>query len=140
MANIRSVDQIGQKWATVTPQRAADFEAGIQNPKADWAQNTANANQAWKDGVAKAVAADRFSKGVAKAGTAAWQEGALQKGVQRWGPGVQLAQGKYEVGFAPYREAIARLQLPPRFAKRDPRNLERVKAVVDALNKVKAQQ
>lgn len=137
MANIRTIDEIGSKWATVTPQRSGDFEAGVRSPKNDWAKGATDANAAWKEGVSKAVTGDRFVKGIAKAGTATWQDATLQKGVSRWGPGVQLAQGKYEANFAPYREAIARVQLPPRFAKRDPRNLERVKAIVDALVKVK---
>lgn len=140
MANIRSIDEIGTKWATVTPQRASEFEAGVKNPKADWAAGATAANPAWKEGVTRAVTQDRFVKGIAKAGTAAWQESTLAKGVSRWGPGVALAQNKYETNFAPFREAIARTVLPPRFAKRDPRNLERVKAIVEALIKVKAGQ
>jgi len=39
--------------------------------------------------------------------------------------------------FAPFREAIEKVDLGPRFPRRDPRNLERVKRVVDALIKVK---
>ncbi|GAH64795.1 unnamed protein product, partial [marine sediment metagenome] len=57
----------------------------------------------------------------------------LEKGTARWGPGVSLAQDLYGRNFAPYRDAIERVTLPPRYAKRDPRNLARVKAVVDAL-------
>ena len=62
-----------------------------------------------------------------------WQRGAVEKGVARFGPGVQLAQGDYASAFAPFRDAIARTTLPPRFARRDPRNLLRNKAIVDAL-------
>lgn len=137
MAAIRPTDVIATKWATVTPQRAADYEAGVRDPVGDWKNATVAANDAWKTGVQGAVAADSFAKGVNRAGTATWQEGALQKGVPRWGPGVALAENKYAEGFAPYREAISRLTLPPRFARRDPRNLLRVKAVVDALVAVK---
>ncbi len=138
MAAIRTVDLIAQKWATVTPQRAASYEFGIRNPPKDWKAGAIMANQAWKDGVTEAVNKNRFETGVNKAGTAKWQEQTLAKGVQRWGPGVALAQGAYEAAFAPYREAIARVTLPPRFARRDPRNLLRVAAVVDALVKAKA--
>lgn len=137
MAAIRTVDAIASKWATVTPQRSADYEAGVRDPKTDWAQATRAANDAWKAGIAAAVSKDRFAKGVARSGTAAWQSGSVEKGVPRWGPGVQLAEDKYAAGFAPYREAIARVTLPPRFARRDPRNLLRVAAIVDALRKVK---
>ncbi len=137
MASIATVDRIAAKWATVTPQRAPDYEEGVRNPRGDWARETVAASDAWKAGVANAAAKNLFSKGVAKAGNARWQEGALEKGVQRWGPGVALAQERYQTGFAPFREAIARVTLPPRHARRDPRNLERVKAIVDALVKAK---
>ena len=80
-----------------------------------------------------AIQGDRVIKGVNNAGTARWSEGAITKGVARFGPGVALAQSRYESGFAPYHQAIASLTLPPRFARRDPRNLERVKAVVAAM-------
>lgn len=140
MAAIRSADEIARKWALVTPQRAPDYEAGIRNPKADWAQQTTAAAETWKTAITRAVAEGRFSKGVQRAGTSTWQEGALSKGVARWGPGVQLAEEKFERGFAPFREAIARVVLPPRFARRDPRNLLRVSAITEALAKVKASQ
>ena len=48
-----------------------------------------------------------------------------------------MAEPKYAAGFAPYRDAIERVTLPPRYARRDPRNLERVKAVVNALVEAK---
>lgn len=140
MAAIRPIDVIARKWATVTPQRAADYEAGIQNPGKDWATETGKAEASWKDGVAKAATAGSFGKGVSRAGTSGWQEGSLLKGVPRWGPGVALAEDKYLTGFSPYREAISRVVLPPRFARRDPRNLLRVAAIVDVMVKTKAAQ
>lgn len=133
MAFIRSIEQIARKFATVTPGRSEDYRVGVENPRKDWATATANAESAYMDGVQKAITQKRFGKGVKKAGTAAWQEGAVTKGVSRWGPGVALAQDKYARNFAPYRDAIERVQLPPRFARRDPRNLDRVKSVVQAL-------
>ncbi len=137
MASIRTVDRIAKKWAEVTPQRAGEYAAGVADPRRDWAQATTAAEPAYQAGVQAAIQRKAFSKGVSKAGTGKWQRGATEKGAQRFGPGVQLAQEAYSVGFAPYREAIARVQLPPRFARRDPRNLDRVKAVVDALKAVK---
>lgn len=137
MASIRTVDRIAKKWAEVTPQRAGEYAAGVADPRRDWARATQAAEPAYNAGVQAAIQRKAFGKGVAAAGTAKWQRGATEKGAQRFGPGVQLAQEAYQAGFAPFREAIARVQLPPRFARRDPRNLDRVKAVVDALKAVK---
>jgi len=133
MAFIRSIETIAQKWADVTPMRADDYAAGIANPRTSWAAATANAEKAYEDGVQKAMQRNAFGAGVKKAGDAKWQRKASVNGVRNWGPGVTEAKGDYAVGFAPYREAIANVKLPPRYARRDPRNLARVKAVVDAL-------
>lgn len=133
MAYIRSVDQIASKWAEVTPMRSADYAAGIANPRRSWMAATKAAEGAYQDGVTKAIARKSFGKGVSKAGDEKWSRKAMSRGVANWGPGVADAKGDYAAGFAPYQAAISSAVLPPRYAKRDPRNLARVKAVVDAL-------
>ncbi len=133
MVPIKSIDSISKKWAEVTPQRASEYAAGIANPSRPWAQSTMAAESAYEGGVQKAMARNAFGKGVKKAGDAKWQRKSLTRGVANWGPGVADAEGDYNAGFAPYRDAIAQVTLPPRYARRDPRNLARVKAIVDAL-------
>lgn len=137
MAAIASPAEIAAKWARVTPLRSQDYEDGIRNPRVDWATATGAASDAWKAGIQQAIAQDSFRKGVTKAGTSKWQTSAIAKGPARWQQGVAVGQAAYETGFAPYRDAIERVTLPPRYAKRDPRNLDRVKAIVDALVRVK---
>lgn len=134
MAAIRPTDVISKKWATVTPGRAQQYEEGVRNPTRDYATGAAAANDAWKAGVNAAVAGDRFRAGVARSGTAKWQDRAVKLGTQRYGPGVQVAEPDYAAGFAPYREAIAAVQLPPRGPRRSPQNLQRVAAVVNAVS------
>lgn len=138
MAAIRSIEDISRKWAETTPQRSGEYEKGVQSPLTDWKTATSAAAPAYKDGVTQALGQGRFEKGVNRAGTAKWQRGATEKGVQRWGQGVQLAQGDYAAGFAPFAAAIKGLQLPPRFARRDPRNLQRVAAVVNLMQQTAA--
>lgn len=133
MAFIRSMDLIAKKWASVTPMRADDYAAGIANPRRSWSKATINAEDAYEEGVRKSIAAKTFGKGVARAGDEKWARKASTRGVANWGPGVAEAEGDYAAGFAPYRDAIANVKLPPRYARRDPRNLNRVKAIVDAL-------
>ena len=137
MAEIASAAKIAEKWARVTPGRTEDYKLGIQNPKRDWEKETAAAEGNWKAGVDAAAQKGLFGKGVKKAGTSKWQEKALTKGPGRFAEGVYLAGPDYEKGFAPYRDAIEKVDLGPRFPRRDPRNLDRVKRVVDALVKVK---
>jgi len=140
MAAIRAVDVIGAKWATVTPQRATEYVSGVQSPRASWSREAQAAQPAWEAGVQASIASKSFSKGVAKAGDPKWAKGAIEKGGARFGPGVQIAQADYIKGFTPYRNAIASVNLPPRYARRDPRNLARVTAIVDAMNAAKKAQ
>ena len=134
MPAIRSLADIATKWSTVTPQRAADYEAGVKDPKKDWAAQTAAAEGAYESGVTEAITQKRFSRGVKDAGTAKWQDKTIKVGVGRWGPGVRAAQGDYEKGFAPYHDTIARTTLPPRFGRGDPRNIDRVATIAAALH------
>lgn len=133
MAFIRSTEVIAEKWATVTPMRTADYAAGVASPRRSWSTAAKSAEKAYEDGVQKAISRKAFGKGVTKAGDEKWSRKASVNGVRNWGPGVQEAKADYAAGFAPYQAAIAACVLPPRFARRDPRNLARVKAIVDAL-------
>lgn len=133
MAEIKSLSEIREKWTRVTPQRTRDYELGIENPRRDWAESTEDATDRWKSGIDNAAQKGLFAKGVSQAGTKKWQENAKKKGPGRFAEGVYIAGPDYEKGFAPYREAISRVDLGPRFPRRDPRNIERVKKVVDAL-------
>lgn len=128
---VKSLAEIREKWQRVTAQRAPDYQAGVENPKVDWAQATAAAEGNYEQGVQQSIAAKRFGKGVKRVGSSKWAKGAIEKGVARWPTGVAAAGPEFEKGFGPFRDALERLTLPPRRARRDPANLNRVKAVVD---------
>lgn len=134
---VKSVAKIAEKWAKVTPQRSAEYEDGVKNPVRDWAKNTADANAAYKAGVTEAVNKDRFLKGVQKAGTEKWKTKAATVGPARFSQGVTVAQPDFEKGFAPFRDVIEKTTLPPRFAKGDPRNIDRVRVIAAALSAAK---
>jgi len=133
MAEIKSLSDIRDKWTRVTPGRTEDYKLGIKNPRRDWADETEAAKENWKAGIDAAAAKDLFAKGVSAAGTKKWQDKALKKGPGRFAEGVYIAGPDYEKGFARYHAAIERTDLGPRFPRRDPRNIERVKAIVNAL-------
>lgn len=133
MAEIRPLSQIRDKWTRVTPGRTEDYKIGVQNPRRDWEQETVAAKDNWKAGVDAAAAKDLFGKGVTEAGSRKWQEKSLKKGPGRFAEGVYIAGPDYERGFARFHAAIQAVDLGPKFPKRDPRNMERVKRVVEAL-------
>ena len=133
MAEIKPLSDIRDKWTRVTPGRTEDYKLGIQNPRRDWEVETLAGKANWKAGVDAAAAKDLFAKGVIQAGTKKWRDHALKKGPGRFAEGVYMAGPDYEAGFKPFHDAISRVDLGPRFPKRDPRNLDRVKKIVDAL-------
>lgn len=137
MPAIRSLTEIAEKWARVTPGRAADYQAGIEKPKKDWEVQTVNAAEAWAEGVTRAASEGRFEKGVREAGKEKWQRKARELGVQRWPAGISAARPDYEKGFAPFRDVIERTVLPPRRPKGDPANIERVRVLAQALHEAK---
>jgi len=135
MPAIRPIDHIANKWSRVTPQRRPDYEFGVNNPRRDWASAASGANATWKEAITSAAAADRFGKGVTKAGTAKWKDRAGKKGPSRFAEGVIIGMPDYQKGFSPYAETIKATTLPERFPKGDPRNIGRVSAIADALHK-----
>jgi hypothetical protein len=126
-----------QKWQTNAAQGAQYYEEGINNPRRSWQTSTIAAAKNQADGVQKAIQEKRFEKGVQKAGDTAWRDGAINKGVQRFAPGIQASAGKYENNITPFLNVIESTTLPPRYPKGDPRNIERVKAMSEALRKKK---
>jgi hypothetical protein len=135
--DIKPLGAVADKWTTVTPGRANEYKSGVQSPRKSWSQATADAAQNYEAGVQASIANKSFDKGVAKAGDATWQKGALDKGVSRWPQGVSMSGPKYQAGFAPYHAVISGLTLSPRGAKGDPRNYTRVSEVGNALHAAK---
>jgi len=137
MANVKSAGAIAEKWARVTPQRSDDYRAGVMNPRTPWMAATAAAEDRYKAGVLEAANAGRFGKGVRAAWDQYWQQRSADLGTGRFAEGVAASGPAYEAGVAPYIAVIQSTVLPPRYAKGDPRNLERVKVISTALRKKK---
>ena len=111
------------------------YEAGVKSPRRPWDEATINATKTWEDGVTAAIQAGRFKAGVAAAGLAKWQAKATKVGVSRYPEGVRVAKEDYVKGVTPYLDEIESITLPPRGPRGDPKNLDRVKAIADALAK-----
>ena len=129
MIKIKPIDQIVSRWVAGVRGATAAYQFGVSNPQRDWCDATVAGAAAWFQGVQAAHAAGRFPGGCRAAGSVKWKNRTLTKGVQMWPVAVAAAEGDYRVGFTPFREAIANGTLPPRYATRDPRNLDRVAAI-----------
>lgn len=137
MAAVKSGALVAEKWARVTPQRSEDYKLGVQNPRTPWAASAAAANERYKTGVQESIARNGYAKGVQQAGDQKWQTKSLAKGPSRFAEGVALSAPEYQAAVQPYLDTIAATVLPARFAKGDPRNIERVRVLAMALRKKK---
>ena len=126
-----------ERWNKNASMSSDTYEAGINSPRRDWAQSTAAAETNFQIGIQNAISKKSFGAGVRKAGSEKWKSKAIQVGKQRFVQGVQGAEAQYASGVAPFLSTIEATTLPPRFPKGDPRNLERVKAISEALRKKK---
>ena len=134
MAGIRSLNFIVDRYRRITPGRAREFEEGIKNPKEQWEPETIAATEAYNDGVRDAIERGAFAGGVRAAGQSHYVDMSLRKGAPRFRQGVEIGIPFYQRNFAPFRDVIAGVELPPRKPKGDPSNLERVAVIAQALH------
>ncbi len=134
---IKSAAEIAQKYSRVTPLRMEDFEDGIRATSPDeYEDPTIAAEPNYERGVQQAISRKAFSAGVEGSGQK-WKEKSLNLGPARFADGTREATQAFAQGFAPFRDVIANLTLPPRGPTGDPKNIERVRAVDEALRKAK---
>lgn len=131
---IKSAADIAKKWLRITSGRTEDYELGVRDPQKDWAKETSDAEDRYEEGVKKAILRKAFSKGVNKVGTAKQQLKSITKGIPRFAEGVMGAENDMKEGMEPVVAVLSALKLPQRYPSGDPRNLERVKAIQQALH------
>lgn len=139
MVAIKSTSESASKWARRAGNAGPEYEAGVRSPRKDWAAETKAAEAAYEQGVQKSISEKRFGKGVENAGTAKWQQNAIEKGPLRYQQGVALAETAYQEGFDPFRQVIANTTLPARGPKGDPKNIQRVAIIAKNLHDAKLQ-
>lgn len=137
MPPIKPLSDSSSKWVRRASVSTPDYTAGVQNPRAPWAESTIAAGANYRTAVVAAANAGKFEAGVKFAGESKWQEGAIKKGPARYAEGVALSKDAYERGFAPFQAVISSLKLPPRGPAGSPQNLQRVAAVAAALRAAK---
>ena len=134
---MKDVGTIAAKFASRAAAASPEYKSGVDSTTADWAALTAAAQPNYEAGVADAISRKAFGKGVTAAGTAKWKDKASNIGAARYGQGVSGAAPAYQAGFAKSAQILTSLALPPRAPRGSPANIERVRAVADALHRGK---
>jgi len=132
---VKSISDVAQKWADVTPGRSAYYEKEASVAGGEWEAKAAAASAAFKAAVSAGNIDRMFSGGIKKAGAEKYNRKVKDVGVSRFGPGVSAARGDYEKGVGPMLEEIAKVDLPARQPRGSAANFQRSVAVGTALNK-----
>ena len=128
---------IAKKYAEVTPLRVDFYEDGVNNPKKNWETETLDAVKRYEEGIREAIKNKSFERGVKKAGTEKQKANTIKKGVPIWPDRVRAAEDDMATAMEPVVAAAKLIKLPQRYPKGDPRNIERVKAVMVGLHKLR---
>ena len=128
-------DDVVKKWVEETPRRSTYYEK--ETPKAAelWEGNTILAASTYKTAIQATDIDARFKGGVKKAGAAKFKRKVIDVGIARFGPGVTAAKTDYDSGVDPYLAELATVDVRARGPRGDVGNLDRVKAIMDALHK-----
>ena len=137
MPAIKPLDKTTKVWSKRASASRDEYLDGVENPRKDWKDETAGAAGRYKEGLEQSFANNSFQKGVEAAGSAKWQNRAKKLGPGRYSEGVRAAEPEYRSGFAPYHSRIGATTLPPRGPKGSPENIDRVRAIAEALHEEK---
>ena len=133
----KSARAIAQKWARVTPTRLTDYEEGVRNPKRDWEKSALDSEENYRKSLTASFARNARPAGIKQCGTTGQQAATIEKGLVRWPEGVAGAEDKMSDGMEMVVRAIESVKERPKFPKGDPRNLEIVKDITQAIHKAK---
>ncbi len=133
--DVKTAAQIAEKWARVTAQRGADYEAGAVGAGAKQNANAIAAEKAFTSAVTSGNIGKMFAGGLRKAGADKYNRKVKDVGVGRFSTGVAAAVTDMASGMAPMVEAIASVTPPTRAPRGDTANQQRSIVYQIALNK-----
>jgi hypothetical protein len=134
---VKSASTAAGRWQRRASSASGEYRQGVEATQKSWASAAAGASQNYIQGVQDAQGRGAFSKGVQAAGDAKWRNNALAKGPGRFAEGVNVGQGDYERGVAPFLEVAARTDLPMRGATGSESNYQRSVTMAKAFRAAK---
>jgi len=110
-----------------------DYEAGIKAPKISWEAAAVAAKGTFRTAITAPEIPDLFEKGIKRAGDAKWSKMAIDKGIARFAPGVELSVPYYEERMTDILAVIEKTDVPVRGPRGADINWERSKKIGKAL-------
>ena len=132
---VPTLDEISKKWVDETPRRSVYYEKNAPAAAPRWAANAIAAEAVYKAAITAPGVEKRYAGGIKRVGAPKYERKIKEVGVARFGPGVTAAKLDFENGIKPYRDELAAIDIPTRKPRGDPGNLDRVRAIMEALHK-----
>lgn len=134
---VKSPQQAAGRWQRRASSAGGEYREGVEKTGKSWSAAAGAAKQNYIAGVQEAQGRDAFARGVAAAGDSKWRGNAIAKGPGRYSEGVNVGQGDYERGVAPFLEVASRTDLPMRGATGSESNYQRSVTMAKAFRAAK---
>lgn len=138
MIKVKDLTTVVDKWTTVTPGRAAYYEAEASVAGEEWEKKATAAAPAFKAAVTAGNIDRMFTGGIKRAGAAKYNRKVKDVGAARFSSGIAAAGTDYSAGIAPYLDLMRGLTLPARAPRGSEANLARVRMIMVENNKKRA--
>jgi len=134
---VKSASVSAGRWQRRASSASGEYREGIERTGKSWQAAATAGKGNYIAGVQEAQGRDAFAKGVNAAGDQKWRTNALAKGPGRFAEGVNVGQGDYERGVAPFLEVASRTDLPMRGATGSESNYQRSVTMAKAFRAAK---
>ena len=124
----------GEKLANRAGAASGDYATGAKASGEAWSAATQAAKASYQQGISAGNIAERFARGVAKAGAAKYVRKITDVGMGRFAAGVQAGKQDYIANVAEYLSTLAGLTLSARQPRGSAANITRVSEVANALH------
>jgi len=132
MVRVKSAEAVDAAYKAAIPRVPGAYKAGVQ-ATVDWKNSALEGQDLYEERMRDPAVLNRRRAGLEGVSEEEWKRKAADVGATRIGPGMQAGAAKRKAKWAPFREALVAVDLPPRTA--DPMaNIDnRVKPIAQAL-------
>ena len=131
---VPTAQEAGDKLAARAGAASGDYATKAKAAGDAWQAGAVAAKGAFQQGISAGNIAERFARGVAKAGAAKYVRKITDVGAGRFAAGVQAGKQDYIANVGDFLSTLAGLTLSPRQPRGSAANITRVSEVAMALN------
>jgi hypothetical protein len=125
------------RWVRRAGQSSQDYADGAVATQRSQSANARAARAVWVQQMTNPETANRWARGLERAGDDGWRMGVREKGAQRYGPGVAASEAKFGGRIGRILSAIAAVEIPARGLPGSDTNFQRSRAIGVQLNRLR---